>query len=221
MEPLAFDPNVLQAAHSAPYGELLLRLGVDLTTIFVVVRLIYYPRHKNKDFLFTFFLFNAINFLICLMLSTARLTVGFAFGLFAIFSIIRYRTVTVPVREMGYFFVCIAVGVINALAGMESRTDVFTLLAANALIVVLLLLLDRRLSLEHENCKEITYERIELIKPALREQMLEDLRLRTGLPIHRVEILKVDFLRDVARINAFYFSIESESATANGEDDED
>ncbi|MGE5467089.1 MAG: DUF4956 domain-containing protein [Ignavibacteria bacterium] len=220
MENAAFDLGLQHVAGGAPYMEFLLRLCLDLAMIFIVVRLVYYPRHKNKDFVFTFSLFNTINFLICFLLSTAKLTVGFAFGLFAIFSIIRYRTVTVPVREMGYFFVCIAVGLINALAGMDGAAGIATLLLVNALIVVTLLLLEHRLSLEHENCKEITYERIELIKPSQREAMLDDLRQRTGLPIHRVEILKVDFLRDVARVNAFYFSAESESAASGGDEDD-
>src|SRR5687768_10556685 len=94
----------------------LLRFGINLVMIYVLIRLIYYPRHKNKDFLFTFILFNVVNFLICILLSAAKIKMGFAFGLFAIFSILRYRTVTVPVREMGYFFISVAVGLINALA---------------------------------------------------------------------------------------------------------
>lgn len=195
------------------YLEFLVRYGINLFIIFIIVRLIYYPRHKNKDFLFTFFLFNTVNFLICFLLSATKLKMGFAFGLFAIFSILRYRTVTVPIREMGYFFVCVTVGLINALSVVEDTSGIVILGVSNVVIIAMIMLLDRQLGLEHENFKEINYERIDLIKPDLRPQMLDDLRNRTGLPIHRIEIVKLDFLRDVARIHAFYYSMENESTS--------
>lgn len=201
--------------------EFLVRFGINLLFIIIIVRFIYYPRHRNKDFLFTFFLFNTVNFIICFLLSDTKLKTGFAFGLFAIFSIIRYRTVTVPIREMGYFFVAVTVGLINSLAVLESTQTAVILLMSNTIIIALILLLDRQLSLDHENYKEINYERIDLIKPELRQEMIEDIKKRTGLPIHRVELIKVDFLRDVARIHAFYYSKENESTTRGmGADDE-
>lgn len=201
--------------------EFLVRFGINLLFIIIIVRFIYYPRHRNKDFLFTFFLFNTVNFIICFLLSDTKLKTGFAFGLFAIFSIIRYRTVTVPIREMGYFFVAVTVGLINSLAVLESTQTAVILLMSNTIIIGLILLLDRQLSLDHENYKEINYERIDLIKPELRNEMIEDIKKRTGLPIHRVELIKVDFLRDVARIHAFYYSKDNESTTRGmGADDE-
>ncbi|MBK7148483.1 MAG: DUF4956 domain-containing protein [Bacteroidetes bacterium] len=201
--------------------EFLVRFGINLLFIIIIVRFIYYPRHRNKDFLFTFFLFNTVNFIICFLLSDTKLKTGFAFGLFAIFSIIRYRTVTVPIREMGYFFVAVTVGLINSLAILEDTQTAVILLLSNTVIIALILLLDRQLSLDHENYKEINYERIDLIKPELRNDMIEDIKKRTGLPIHRVELIKVDFLRDVARIHAFYYSKENESTTRGmGADDE-
>ena len=204
-----------------------LRFGINLFMIYILIRLIYYPRHKNKDFLFTFILFNVVNFLICVLLSAAKIKMGFAFGLFAIFSILRYRTVTVPVREMGYFFISVAVGLINALAVVRGNpfTDIrffpYELLLANGIILTLVLLLDRKSKLQHQNFKEINYERIDLIQPDKRQEMIIDLRTRTGLPISRVEIIKIDFLRDVATIHAFYLSTENEmtSVGMGGDDD--
>ncbi len=207
-------------ADAAAYLEFFMRYGLNLLVIVIIVRMIYYPRHKNREFLFTFFLFNTVNFLICLLLSSAKLKMGFAFGLFAIFSILRYRTVTVPIREMGYFFISVTIGLINALAVLDNNVALSILLVANAVIVGLVLLLDRNTGLQHENYKTINYERIDLIKPDLRPQMIEDLRNRTGLPIHKVEIVKIDFLRDVARINAFYLSNENESTTMGVDDDD-
>lgn len=204
-----------------PYYEFIVRYGLNVLVIFIIVRLIYYPRHKNKDFLFTFFLFNTVNFLICFLLASAKLKMGFAFGLFAIFSILRYRTVTVPIREMGYFFISVTIGLINALSKLDDLPTVVILVASNLLVIGLVLLLDRQLGLEHENFKTINYERIDLIKPEMRSEMINDLRNRTGLPIHRIEIVKLDFLRDVARINAFYYSMENESSSIGlgGDDD--
>lgn len=201
--------------------EFLVRFGINIVIIIIIVRFIYYPRHRNKDFLFTFFLFNTVNFIICYLLSDTKLKTGFAFGLFAIFSIIRYRTVTVPIREMGYFFVAVTVGLINSLSVLEGQQSVIILLLSNCIIIAMILLLDRQLSLDHENYKEVNYERIDLIHPERRTELIEDLKRRTGLPVHRVELIKVDFLRDVARLHAFYYSKENESTTRGmGADDE-
>jgi hypothetical protein len=198
--------------------ELLIRFGINLIAIFILVRVIYYPRHKNKDFLFTFFLFNCLNFLICFLLSATKIKVGFAFGLFAIFSIMRYRTVMVPVKEMGYFFVCVALGIINSLATVDD--NYLVLLSCNAFILILTLILDRNVNLTHENVKEIKYERIDLIHPEKRPEMIQDLLNRTGLPIHRVEIANIDFLRDIAVVHAYYYSKENETKMAGVIDDD-
>lgn len=210
--------------------ELLLRFVINLAAIFILVRLVYYPRHRNKDFLFTFFLFNLLNFLICFLLSASTIKIGFAFGLFAIFSIMRYRTVVVPIKEMGFFFVCVALGLLNALApvhggflglGEEGGLVGFApLTCINVFILVLTLLLDR-FSLTHENMKEVVYERIDLIGPGRRAEMMEDLRARTGLPIHKVEIRSLDFLKDVAIVHAYFYSKESELQSVGAVDSGD
>ncbi len=199
-------------------NELSYRFLVNIISIVLLVRFIYYPRHRNKDFLFTFILFNCLNFLICFLLSDTKLKTGFAFGLFAIFSIMRYRTVMVPVKEMGYFFICVATGIINALATVNDHY--ILLIICNTFILLLALFLDRT-SITHENVKQIVYERIDLIKPNLRPQMLDDLRFRTGLPIHKVEIISIDFLKDVAVITAHYYSKENESSESSVGDDDD
>jgi hypothetical protein len=200
--------------------EFAIRFGLNFLVIFVLVRLIYYPIRKNRDFLFTFFLFNIINFLICYLLSSAQLKMGFAFGLFAIFSILRYRTVTVPVREMGYFFVSVTLGIINALTGTE---DGFWLLAsANIIILAVAWVIDFGITITHENSKEVIYDRVDLLGTEKQNELLEDLKKRTGLPVHRVEILKIDFLKDIVRMNVFYNAVKNDSPSAAiGNDDED
>lgn len=197
---------------------LIIRLIINLLSSFVLVRLIYYNTHKNKDFLFTFALFNLLIFVVCALLSTATIQMGFAFGLFAIFSFIRYRTVTVPIREMGYLFASLTIGIVNALAIPGKGFSVIIL--CNALIIGVILILDRFVSLSHENMKEVVYERIDLIVPEKRAEMQEDLRVRTGLPIHRIEIRSINFLRDVAYIAVFYYASENENKSLTGSDED-
>jgi hypothetical protein len=201
--------------------ELITRFGINFVALFILVRLIYYPTHKNKDFLFTFFIFN---FIIFTLLSTTHIKQGVAFGLFAVFSIMRYRTVTIPIKEMGYFFICLALGMINSLSIIYDHA-VFSnwgiLLLSNAAILLLTVVLDRFISLTHENFKEITYERVDLITPNKREELIADLVNRTGLPIHRVEIKNINFLRDTAKVHVFYNAKENENRleVAGGDDD--
>lgn len=219
--------DLIAGSGGAELWNFALRLGINLLVIYILIRLVYYPRHKNKDFLFTFIVFNVVNFLVCILLGTARIEMGFAFGLFAVFSIMRYRTVTVPVREMGYFFVSVAVGLINALTVIRGNPFAnigyfpYEMLLADGIIVALVLLLDRKSNLQHLNFKEIDYERVDLIPPEKRPDMIADLRTRTGLPIIRVEIIRIDFLRDVATIHAFYLSAENETGSAGPGPEED
>ncbi len=197
---------------------LLIRLLINIAASFILVRLIYYNTHKNKDFLFTFALFNLLIFIVCALLSTAAIQMGFAFGLFAIFSFIRYRTVTVPIKEMGYLFASLTIGIVNALATPGENFGVIIL--CNALIIGVVLMLDRFVNLSHENMKEVVYERIDLITPEKRDEMLLDLKTRTGLPIHRVEIRSINFLRDVAYIAVFYYASENENKSVSGSDED-
>ncbi|MFA6150290.1 MAG: DUF4956 domain-containing protein [Chitinophagaceae bacterium] len=206
-------PEITNAASLLPdWSELLIRLLIDSVTLFILVRGIYYPIHRRKDYLFTFFLFNLVLFMICILLGASMMKMGFAFGLFAIFSMIRYRTVSIPIKEMGYFFVCVAMGMINALATVEYNYII--LLAANLLIVLAVLLLDKFVLLKHENRKEIIYDKIEWITPQNRLLLIEDLVKRTGMPIHRVEVVNINFLRDVALLAVYYYDNEIQSSEA-------
>jgi hypothetical protein len=195
------------------------RFALNALVIFLLVRIIYYPRHRNKDFLFSFFLFNIINFIICYLLSSATIKIGFAFGLFAIFSIIRYRSVSVPIREMAYLLTSVTIGILNALSSLD--TGLPELLISNGVLLLLTFVLDRKVTLPHENSQMVIYEKIELIKPENRNQLIEDLKLRTGLPIHRIEIGRIDLMRDSAKIRIFYLSQESQSSSFDSDGDDD
>ncbi|MBN8588377.1 MAG: DUF4956 domain-containing protein [Rhodothermia bacterium] len=202
--------------HTADIPVFVFRAIMNALSIFIIVRLIYYPRHKNNDFVFTFFLFNAANFIICLFLSTSKFEMGFAFGLFAIFSIIRYRTVTVHIREMGYFFIAVALAMMNALA-----TPDLLLILGNLLLLGLVWALDRQKNLVHESHQEILYERIDLISPEKRPELIADLKARTGINFHRVDIERVDFFRDTVRLRAHYFTHHAEGTRDHVLDDDD
>lgn len=195
------------------------RYAFNLIVTFVLIRTFYYARHKNKDFVFTFFLFNSVLFLICFLLSSTKIELGFSFGLFAIFSIFRYRTVTVPVREMGYFFLTVTVGIINALANLSDT--LILLIICNIIILLLTYILDSHLGLEHESYEEINYDRMDLIQPEKRNEMLQNLRERTGLSIHRVKFQKIDLCKNVVNIHAFYYSQENESTVKDVPDVDD
>ena len=195
------------------------RFALNALVIFLLVRVIYYPRHRNRDFLFSFFLFNIINFIICYLLSSATIKIGFAFGLFAIFSIIRYRSVSVPIREMAYLLTSVTIGILNALSSLD--TGLPELLISNGVLLLLTFVLDRKVTLPHENSQMVIYEKIELIKPENRTQLIEDLKLRTGLPIHRIEIGRIDLMRDSAKIRIFYLSQESQSSSFDSDGDDD
>jgi hypothetical protein len=144
------------------------------------------------------------------LLAEADLKFGFAFGLFALFSMFRYRTVTVPIGEMGYFFLVVTLGIINSLA---SLVNIEMLLVANSVLVAMTFLLGRTLSLTHENYQILNYDNLGLIKPMERADLLKDLTERTGYPIHKVQVVKVDYQRGIAQLRVYYFSKENESGS--------
>ena len=144
------------------------------------------------------------------LLGSVKLKIGFALGLFAIFGIIRYRTESMPVREMTYLFVIIAISVINALAVEISYAE---LVCTNLLFIVGIWLCESNRWLKHISCKLIQYDRIELIKPERELDLLRDLRERTGLDIVRVEVGHIDFLRDTAMLKIYYEPLKDEINT--------
>lgn len=186
------------------FFELLIRFGFNFVVMLVLVRYLYYSITFRKDYLFTFFLISTIVFLICFLLENVRLQLGFALGLFAIFGILRYRTAPIPIKEMTYLFVVIGLSVINALS--NETISYAELLTTNLLVLLIAYSLEKVWLLQHKATKTIIYEKIELIKPEKRKELIQDLEDRTGLKIDKVEIGRVDFLRDTARIRIYYAS---------------
>lgn len=183
--------------------ELVLRFSLNLIVILILVRWLYFSTTRRKDYLFTYILISSIVFLLCFHLENVILQIGFALGLFAIFGIIRYRTDAIPIKEMTYLFLTIGISVINALTG--NGTGILEILFTNVIIIALTYGLEKRWLLKHESSKNITYEKIELIKPDNYSELLADLQNRTGISkIDRIEIKEIDFQRNNCHIRIFY-----------------
>jgi hypothetical protein len=185
------------------FTEMAVRFILNTIVTFVIARGLYYTHANRKDYLFTYLLIGLITFLLCFTLSSVKLQIGFALGLFAIFGIIRYRTDAIPIKEMTYLFVVIGVSVINALA--NKKVSYAELFFANVVVLLLLYILEYLWLVRHESVKKVVYEKIDLIKPERREELIQDLEERTGIKVSRVEVGKIDFLRDIASLNVYYF----------------
>lgn len=187
---------------SGSFVRMLMRLALNLGVTAVLVRMIYYPITKRKDFMFTYMLVSLSIFFLCYLLSNVALDLAFALGLFAIFGIIRYRTDAIPIKEMTYLFIVIGLSVMNSLVSGISMAEIGL---ANLLILGLTYGLERVWLLRHESFKIVLYERIELIKSGNRDSLKADLEERTGIVINRVEVGRIDFLRDTALVKIYFY----------------
>jgi hypothetical protein len=185
------------------FYSLIFRLGVNLVSMTILIRLLYYPKTKRKDYLFTYYLIGTITFLICFGLKKLDIDTGMGLGLFAIFGILRYRTDAIEIKEMTYLFMIIGISVINSLA--SNKISIAEMALMNFTLIGITFGLEYLWLLKHETRKTIIYERIDLIKPEHHEAMKADLELRTGLKINRFDVGKIDFLRDVAQVMIFYY----------------
>jgi len=203
--------------------EFVLRFILNMAVIMILVRWLYYSKTKRKDYLFTYILISSIVFLLCFLLESVKLQIGFALGMFAIFGIIRYRTDAIPIKEMTYLFLIIGVSVINALTNTE--TSLIDLLFSNFVIIFITYGLEKLWLIKHESSKLIIYEKINLIKEERYDELIRDLQERTGIrKINRVDIGKINFLRDICEITIYYYSdkiSQFSSSVKNTNDDDD
>lgn len=197
--------DIFSLSISEPFVAMLIRLAVCLVVNLIIVDRLYYKKSHRRDFYFTFMLISlAIFFLVFFMIFVledmkAKTSIGIGIGLFGIFSIMRYRTDAMPVREMTYLFVIISLSVVNAIAASVSMAE---LLATNLIVVAAIWLCEHRLKLEPS--KLVQYDRLELIKPDRREDLKADLEMRLGLKVRKVEVGAIDMLRDMAVLRVYY-----------------
>ncbi len=189
-------------------AKLMIRLFIDLISVFILVRFIYYPIYKHRELFFTYFIFNIVIFLISFLLNKVDLSMGAAFGLFAVFSMLRYKTEEIAIKDMTYLFLVIALGLISAVTKIKDTADhieYIFLVGINAVVLLITYLLESNIFMKKESVKTILYENIEMIKEGKQDDLLADLKLRTGFNVHRYSIQKIDFLKDAAQIKIYYY----------------
>ena len=207
--------------------ELAIRFFLNLAVCWVLVQFFYYRKSRRRDYYFTFMVFSSAMLMLLYMMGNVEVGVGLTLGLFAIFGVIRYRTETVPIREMTYLFVIIALAAMNGLAPVYklvgAATDhahyvlsggtIAVMVISNALVVCLIWILESPRLLKHTSTKLVLYDRIELIVPEKRAELMEDLQKRLGFKIDNLEIGHVDFLKDAAFIKVYYTLGKDQTAT--------
>ncbi len=196
-------------------ASFLLSFGFNLLAAVVLIRFIYYPTTHSKRYVFTFLAFNTVIFLVLAFLTKLEIGIGVGFGLFAIFTILRYRTDPIPVREMTYLFVTVALPVMNSASSDNTLWP--QVIIANIAILLIMFILEKEWGFRYERSKHVTYEKIELIRPDRQAELKADLEQRTGLKIKRFEIGKVNFLKDTADITIYYEGSES-NGWSNGDE---
>lgn len=186
--------------------KLAFRLVINVIFMTIIIRYLYYPITKRKDYLFTYYLIGIITFFLCFGLKKLEIDTGMGLGLFAIFGIIRYRTDAIEIKEMTYLFLIIGISVTNALA--SSKISILEMALINFSVVGITYGLEYLWLLKHETRKTIIYEKIDLIRPEHYDEMKADLENRTGLSINRFDIGKIDFLNDTAQVRIYYYAEE-------------
>ena len=198
--------------------ELAIRFFLNLAVCWVIVGLFYYRKSRRRDYYFTFMVFSTAMLMLLYIMGNVEVGVGLTLGLFAIFGVIRYRTETVPIREMTYLFVIIAIAAMNGLAplyrvvgastdaphyALNTGATLVTVLS-NLLVLALIWVLENEKLLKHTSTKLVLYDRIDLIVPERRAELVADLEKRVGIPVDNLEVGHVDFLRDAAYIKIYY-----------------
>lgn len=195
-----FDPEA--------FLSLVIRFCFNFLVIGIIVRGLYYSVARRKNYLFAFILISTIVFLICFLLDNITLGIGFALGLFAIFGIIRYRTNPIPIKEMTYLFIVIGISVINGLSNVH--ISYLELVFTNVITIIVVYVLERVWLIKNEYKKEIEYEKVELVQPGRRAELIKDLKERTRLEITKVEVGRINYLRDTVRLRIYYNDDSSE-----------
>ena len=209
-------------------AELGIRFALNLVVCWILVHFFYYKKSRRRDYYFTFMVFSSAMLILLYIMGNVEVGVGLTLGLFAIFGVIRYRTETVPIREMTYLFVIIALAAANGLAPVYHLVDVSTaphytlgwgsvavMALVNALIIVLVWVLESESLVKHVTTKLVLYDRIDLIVPQKRAELIADLEKRIGVKVENVEIGHVDFLKDSAFIKVYYNLPKGESNSVN------
>lgn len=184
------------------FARLGVRLGVDLLFATFVIWFVYYRIYRNRDFVFTYYVFNVITFSLCVLLRKVPMELGFALGLFGVFGILRYRTEQIKIRDLTYLFIVIGMALINAVA--NKKVSAGELLGVDLAICVMVGVLELPSAGRRHGATPMIYDNLALLKPDQQPALLADLSTRTGMNVVRVEVNTIDFLRDSAEITVVY-----------------
>lgn len=176
------------------------RFLLNSVFIFTFIRGVYLYNHKKSNYLFTFFSFNLIIFVISFLLNRVEMSMGAAFGLFAVFSMLRYRTESVDITEMTYLFLSIAIGLLNAMISGPW----YEILFINLLMLGSVIVIESKWVANHESSKKVIYDRLDLLAKPDNTELLLDLSKRTGLVVKKVEVESLDLLKDIASLVVYY-----------------
>jgi len=199
--------------------SLVARFALDLVVVVIIVHLIYFRAKPDGNFAFTFYVLNVLVFFVSYLMVGIDIGVGFAFGLFALFTIIRYRSVTLPVKEMSYLFAIVTVAIVNGLSQLGfSWSEV---LFVDAAIIGTIWLLDRIWLPAQMGQEYLVYEKIQNVRPDANETLIADLRARTGLDIKSAQVGRLNFLNDTALVKIRYTRTAGERIAAEGDGDDD
>jgi hypothetical protein len=176
---------------------------VNFIAAFIIVRYIYYPRQSEQAYLFTFLAFNTVIYFIMGLFTSVEISIGVGFGLFALFSILRYRTETIPIHDMTYLFIMVALPILNSILFGTGQYEKMAL--TDAMIIIIIWILEKGWGFRNGHySKQVVYEKINLIHTGKRAEMIEDLKVRTGLNITGFDVDKINFLKDTARLKVYY-----------------
>lgn len=189
-----FDPE--------DFFKLLVRLGMNLGFATIVIVVVYYRLYRNREFVFTYYAFNIITFALCVLLRKTPMDMGFALGLFAVFGILRYRTEEIRMRDLTYLFIVLGLGILNAVA--NKKVSLAELVLVNAVIAGVTAGFELLPWARQHVAMPMHYDKLDLLRPENHAALIADLAARTGLVVSRVQVHRVDMLRDSAEITIFY-----------------
>ncbi len=196
------DLGTLMTFNPEAFWNLVIRSILNFSVLIIVIRYIYYSTARRKSYLFTYMLIGVTVFFLSFILEKIKMQLGFALGLFAVFGIIRYRTDSIPIKEMTYLFVIIGIAILNAIS---SGVSIAELLFTNIALIAVVWSGEYFWMYRHESSKVIIYDNLEYIKPSNKKLFLEDIQRRTGLKVSRIEIGDIDFVKSSVKLVIYYF----------------
>lgn len=176
------------------------RFFINLATVIVISRLFYFARGRgSREYLFTYIGASITVFLVCILVSHVKVELGLAIGLFAVFSVIRFRSESATPRELAYLFICL--GLALALALLPMSTPPLRILVNFVLILIVLGLVEFLVFRSAGVTKTIIYDRLDLLEAGKEEELARDLATRFGLQgIRRIRIGDIDTIKLKVRI---------------------